>query len=126
MRIIRECADAWKDLVRGKTKPGNISLYVSGLENASLTSRSPSPAGRLPNRFTARDNTTLSGTPGKIDPDKVQLPPDEDLSPAPIHQDLEEWFFVDRDTLEPDKVSLEGSDLHIELDVSRPSGGGSL
>lgn len=44
---------------------------------------------------TASHNTTLKGTPGKLDPGKVDLPPDEDPSPALIEQDLDEW-------LEPD------------------------
>ncbi|KAK4097071.1 inorganic pyrophosphatase [Parathielavia hyrcaniae] len=53
---IGECEDAWKRLIAGKVSSGDISLA----------------------------NTTLKGTPGKIDPDKVHLPPDEVLSPAPI------------------------------------------
>ena len=45
-------------------------------------------------------NTTLNGTPGKIDPDDVKLPPDEKLPPANIEQDIDEWFFIDRDSLD--------------------------
>ncbi|KAL2015274.1 hypothetical protein VTK56DRAFT_5915 [Thermocarpiscus australiensis] len=92
--IIEECADAWKKLVHGKAKHGKISL----------------------------DNTTLSGTPGKLDPDKVDLPPDEDLSPAPIEQDLEEWFFIDRESLDAGKFSMEGSSMQIALDLSWDNG----
>ena len=65
-----------------------------------------------------RDNTTLSGTHGKLDPDKVHLPPDQDLSPAPVKQDLDEWFYIDRDTLDSREVSLEGSDVQIMLHMS--------
>jgi hypothetical protein len=46
-----------------------------------------------------RDNTTLKGTPGKLDPDTVHLPPDEDLSPAPVKEDLDEWYYIDREAL---------------------------
>ncbi|KXX83208.1 Inorganic pyrophosphatase [Madurella mycetomatis] len=88
-RIINECADAWKKLVHGKAKRGKISL----------------------------DNTTLPGTPGNIDPDTVDLPPDQDLSPAPIKQDLEEWFYIDRSSLDTTEASLETSDLRIVLDM---------
>ncbi|KAK3370796.1 inorganic pyrophosphatase [Lasiosphaeria ovina] len=69
--VIKDCTDAWKRLVEGKAERGEISL----------------------------DNTTLSGTPGKLDPGDVELPPDQDLSPAPVEQDLDEWYFVDRDAL---------------------------
>lgn len=65
-----------------------------------------------------RDNTTLKGTPGKLDPDKVHLPPDEDLSPAPIDQDLDEWFYVDRDALDAGDARLDGSALRIGLHLS--------
>lgn len=61
------------------------------------------------------NNTTLAGTPGKLDPSDVDLPPDEDLPPAEIKQDLNEWFFVDRDKVEPDDESLEQSSLQINL-----------
>lgn len=35
-----------------------------------------------------------------MDPDTVCLPPDEDLSPAPVEEDLDEWYYIDRDALE--------------------------
>jgi inorganic pyrophosphatase len=65
----------------------------------------------------SRDNTTLKGTPGKMDPDKVHLPPDEVLTPAPIEQDLEEWYYVDRVSVEARGASLDQSSLHIGLHV---------
>lgn len=65
-----------------------------------------------------RDNTTLTGTPGKVDPDKIDLPPDQDLAPAPIDQDdLEEWFYIDRASLDTAEASLETSALRIVLDM---------
>ncbi|KAK4120333.1 inorganic pyrophosphatase [Parathielavia appendiculata] len=88
-KVIGECEDAWKRLITGKVERGDISL----------------------------DNTTLKDTPGNLDPDKVHLPPDEVLSPAPIEQDLEEWYYVDRDAVDAQKASLEGSCLHVELNV---------
>ncbi|KAK0721763.1 inorganic pyrophosphatase [Lasiosphaeria miniovina] len=41
------------------------------------------------------DNTTLDGTPGKLDPGGTDLPADKHLTLAPIKQDLGEWCFVD-------------------------------
>jgi len=64
-----------------------------------------------------RDNTTLEGTPGKLDPDTVCLPDDEDLPPAPVEQDLDEWFYVDRNALDDEEKLLEMSDLEIVLDI---------
>lgn len=65
-----------------------------------------------------RDNTTLSGTPGNLDPDKVHLPPDQDISPAPVDEDLDEWHYIDRDALdEEEEASLEGSRLKIVVDM---------
>jgi inorganic pyrophosphatase len=64
-----------------------------------------------------RDNTTLDGTPGKLDPDKVRLPPVEDLSPAPVEQDLDEWFYIDRGSVKDKEGSLDGSDLRIVMDL---------
>lgn len=65
------------------------------------------------------ENTTIKGTPGKLDPGEVDLPPGEDLPPAPIEQDIDEWVFLDRDKLESDKSAvrlLSGmSSLHIDL-----------
>lgn len=43
-----------------------------------------------------RKNTTLKGTPGYVDPSSIQLPPNEDLPPAEVDQDLEEVAYVDR------------------------------
>ncbi|KAK4198124.1 hypothetical protein QBC40DRAFT_350468 [Triangularia verruculosa] len=72
MNVVQECSEAWRKLVNGKIEKGDISLQ----------------------------NTTLKGTPGKLDPKKVKLPPDEDLSPAPVPEDQEEWFYVDRESLD--------------------------
>ena len=44
-------------------------------------------------------NTTLHGTPGKIDPGDLKLPPNEERPPAKIEEDIDEWFFIDRDAL---------------------------
>ncbi|KAK4163782.1 putative inorganic pyrophosphatase [Cladorrhinum sp. PSN259] len=68
LNIIQECNDAWKGLVKGDIKPGDVSL----------------------------DNTTLKDTPGKQDPKKVELPPDHELPPADLKKSLDEWFYVDR------------------------------
>ncbi|KAK4460145.1 inorganic pyrophosphatase [Cladorrhinum samala] len=70
LKMVGECNEAWKGLVRGKIDGGEISLK----------------------------NTTLSDTPGKLDPGKVELPPDEDLPPAHLERKPDEWFFVDRNT----------------------------
>ncbi|KAL2125897.1 hypothetical protein VTI74DRAFT_2318 [Chaetomium olivicolor] len=90
-RIIDECEGEWKKLIKGEAKRGDISL----------------------------DNTTLKGTPGKLDPHKVHLPRDEHLSPAPIEDDLDEWFYIDRNSVDDgqDWESLDGSNLKIALDI---------
>ena len=64
-----------------------------------------------------RDNTTLKGTPGQLDPEKVHLPKDEHMSPAPVDEDLDEWFYVDRDAVDAEEEPLEGSDLRIVLEL---------
>jgi len=65
-----------------------------------------------------RKNTTLEGTPGKVDPGELELPPGEDLSPAPIEDDLEKWYFVDREKLDSrGDVSLEQCSVKIMLDL---------
>ncbi|KAK3344228.1 inorganic pyrophosphatase [Lasiosphaeria hispida] len=87
--VIQRCSHAWRRLIEGKVERGDVSL----------------------------DNTTLSGTPGKLDPDDVDLPPNEDLPPARIEQDLDEWHFFDREEVEAFKDSLEQSSLHIRLDL---------
>ncbi|KAL1842460.1 hypothetical protein VTJ49DRAFT_5197 [Mycothermus thermophilus] len=86
-RIIDECEDAWKKLVHGQVKAKDVSV----------------------------ENTTLDGTPGKLDPDSVSLPKDEDRSPAPVEQDLDEWFYLDRDNLEGDVRSEGGMNIMLEL-----------
>ncbi|KAK1751088.1 inorganic pyrophosphatase [Echria macrotheca] len=63
------------------------------------------------------ENTTLKGTPGKLDPEEVKLPPGEDLSPAPTPRDIEEWFFVDREKLDREGLSLDVERLDIVLDI---------
>lgn len=66
----------------------------------------------------SRDNTTLKGTPGKLDPEKVHLPRDEHLTPAPIKEDVDEYFFIDRDAIDEGKTVLEKTNnLRIELDM---------
>ncbi|KAK4645125.1 hypothetical protein QC761_311040 [Podospora bellae-mahoneyi] len=91
LKVVKECSEAWRRLVHGKVEKGGISLH----------------------------NTTLSGTPGKLDPKDVGLPADENLSPAPVPQELEEWFYVDRERLEDDKKLVHGGDsLCITLDLA--------
>lgn len=72
------------------------------------------------------ENTTLKGTPGYRNPDEIDLPPGEDLSPAPIEQDIDEWVFLDREKLDsqPEAAPEEGrrslggkTSLCIALDV---------
>jgi inorganic pyrophosphatase len=47
------------------------------------------------------------------------LPREEDLTPAPIKDDLEEWFYIDREALEDAAMSLDStSDLRIALDCN--------
>ncbi|KAL2256540.1 hypothetical protein VTK26DRAFT_1519 [Humicola hyalothermophila] len=87
--IVDGCADAWKKLIMGEAKRGGISL----------------------------DNTTLTGTPGKLDPDTVHLPPDQDIAPAPVEQDLDDWYYIDRNALEAKDASLEGGRLRIVVDM---------
>lgn len=69
--VVRECAGFWRELVEGKVK-GDVAL----------------------------ENTTLKGTKGWVDPDTVELPPEEDLTPAPVGRETQEWYFVDREGLD--------------------------
>jgi inorganic pyrophosphatase len=59
----------------------------------------------------------LSKTPGKLDPDKVHLPKDEDLSPAPVDEGLDEWFYIDREAVLDEGVDLPECDLQVTLHV---------
>ncbi|KAM7208172.1 putative inorganic pyrophosphatase [Naviculisporaceae sp. PSN 640] len=92
-KIIGECEQAWKRLIQGKAERGDVSI----------------------------ENTTLEGTPGKLDPGEVDLPPGEDLSPAPIEEDLNEWVFLDKDKLDSDHPAAKSlsttSSLHIDLQL---------
>lgn len=47
----------------------------------------------------------------------MHLPPDENLSPAPIKQDLDEWFYIDRKSEEDNENSLTGKNMTIVLDI---------
>ncbi|KAK4172840.1 putative inorganic pyrophosphatase [Triangularia setosa] len=87
--VVKETNEAWKKLVNGKVEKGDISLH----------------------------NTTLEGTPGKLDPKEVGLPPDEKLSPAPVPPGLEEWFYIDRESLDDDKRPIQGDSLYIALEL---------
>jgi hypothetical protein len=69
-----------------------------------------------------RDNTTLKGTPGKLDPDTVHFPPDEDLSPAPVEEDLDEWYYIDREALK-DRVTLQDEALSLGAGEGPREGG---
>jgi inorganic pyrophosphatase len=110
-KVIGECEDAWKRLITGKVKRGDICLYVGP------SACQPVIVWEQEKLTGSRDNTTLKDTPGNMDPDRVRLPPDEDLPPAPVEQDLEEWYYVDREAVDTQGTSLDGSDLHIGLDV---------
>ncbi|KAK3345611.1 inorganic pyrophosphatase [Neurospora tetraspora] len=79
--VIKECEGFWRKLVRGE---------VEGSEDICLK------------------NTTLDGTPGKCDPSSVKLPPNEDLPPAEVEQDLDEVAYVDREKRDDDED--EGDD----------------
>jgi hypothetical protein len=59
----------------------------------------------------------LPGTPGKLDPDKVKLPDDEDLAPAPVKEDLEEWVYIDRESIDDRGKALDGCALNISLRI---------
>ncbi|KAK0705513.1 inorganic pyrophosphatase [Lasiosphaeris hirsuta] len=85
--IIQRCSHAWTGLIEGKAERGDISI----------------------------DNTTHPKTPGKLDPKDVHLPPNEDLPPARVEQDLDEWHFFDREAVKAFKDSVEQSSLHIFL-----------
>ncbi|KAK0642927.1 inorganic pyrophosphatase [Cercophora newfieldiana] len=89
--VIGGCHRGWKRLVMGEVECAEASL----------------------------ENTTLEGTPGKMDPGDVDLPPNEDLSPAPIEDDLGRWYFVDREKLDSkeEEESLERSKLEINLEL---------
>lgn len=65
-----------------------------------------------------RKNTTLDGTPGKVDPESVRLPPNEDLPPAKVEQDLEEVAYVDRKKgdEDEDEVGTEDKGTNYEED----------
>lgn len=57
-----------------------------------------------------RKNTTLDGTPGKVDPESVKLPPNEDLPPAEVDQDLEEVAYMDREKGDDDEDEVGTED----------------
>ncbi|KAK1773774.1 inorganic pyrophosphatase [Copromyces sp. CBS 386.78] len=82
--VISECEEFWRELVKGK---------VEGSRDVCLK------------------NTTLEGTPGKMDPKSVKLPPNEDLPPAEIGQDLEEVAYVDREKSDDEDEDDEEDDL---------------
>ncbi|KHE82921.1 inorganic pyrophosphatase [Neurospora crassa] len=89
--VIKECEEMWKELVKGE---------VEGSEDVCLK------------------NTTLDGTPGKVDPESVKLPPNEDLPPAEVEQDLEEVAYVDRKKgdEDEDEVGTEDKGTNYEED----------
>lgn len=66
--IVRECAEAWNNLVAGKTAPGGISLA----------------------------NTTVAHSADRVDPAKASasIPRGEDKLPAPIDPSIDKWFFI--------------------------------
>ncbi|KAK5657224.1 hypothetical protein OQA88_3282 [Cercophora sp. LCS_1] len=76
--VVRKCERYWRELVEGEVET-DVAL----------------------------DNTTLKGTPGWVDPRRVRLPPEEDLSPAPVGRETQEWYFVDRDGLDKTKEEHE-------------------
>jgi hypothetical protein len=53
-----------------------------------------------------------------MDPNDADLPAREDLSPAPIEDDLDVWHFIDREKLKSGPaVFLEQSKLKIDLQL---------
>jgi inorganic pyrophosphatase len=65
--IIRECADAWNQLIAGKTDPNGISCT----------------------------NITVSHSPARAEPSQLPpIPAGENLPPAPIDASIDKWFFI--------------------------------
>ncbi|KAI9927759.1 hypothetical protein ASPWEDRAFT_112687 [Aspergillus wentii DTO 134E9] len=65
--VVRECAEAWKKLIEGKSPKGDISLANSAVEES---------ADRV-------DQAQLS-----------KIPQGENLLPAPIDGSVDKWFFI--------------------------------
>ncbi|KAK4155289.1 hypothetical protein C8A00DRAFT_13692, partial [Chaetomidium leptoderma] len=53
--------------------------------------------------------------PGKRDPNKVHLAPNENLLPMPIEQELDEWFYIDKKAVGARETSLDPGDLQVVL-----------
>jgi len=84
--IIDECANAWDNLITGKTKPGKIS----------------------------RTNVTVEKSPFKVDPDELKIPKSENLKPAPKPKVVDEWFFVPaNDVPDEDNKPAESSEAWL-------------
>ena len=67
MDVVRECAEAWEKLITGKTNPGDVSLA----------------------------NVTVKNSPSRLNADQLpQLPPHQELAPAPIDPVMDKWFFI--------------------------------
>jgi inorganic pyrophosphatase len=64
--VIRECSEAWDRLVEGKVDGKDIELT----------------------------NTTLPNTQHFKPAEELTLPPNEEVSPAPIDQSVNKWFFL--------------------------------
>jgi hypothetical protein len=60
----------------------------------------------------------MDGTPGKIDPDEVDLPSDEDLPPANTGQAVNEWFFVGRNADDKENSLDDRCKLNLTLNFA--------
>jgi hypothetical protein len=60
----------------------------------------------------------LSGTSGKIDPDEIDLPSDEDLPPANIGQAVNEWLVVNRNAEAQENSLDERCKLNLTLNFA--------
>ncbi|QDS72936.1 Inorganic pyrophosphatase [Venturia effusa] len=66
MDIVRECAEAWDKLIKGRSPAGEISLA----------------------------NTTVGNSPNRVDANTLNIPRGENLAPAEIDSSIDKWFFI--------------------------------
>jgi len=66
MDIVRECAEAWDKLIKGRSPPGEISLA----------------------------NTTVGHSPNRVEASTLNIPRGENLAPAEIDSSIDKWFFI--------------------------------
>ncbi|KAK3337279.1 putative inorganic pyrophosphatase [Cercophora scortea] len=76
MDVVRECSEAWEKLITGKTPADGIS--TTDMLTASIST-----------------NLTVTHSPSRVSPDQLPpLPPNENLTPAPIDSSIDKWFFI--------------------------------